>query len=345
MSTIKDVAKLSGVSISTVSLVLNGSNAVKHETRYKVKRAIDTLQYRPNLNARSLVTRKKKVIGVVRCTSMADAKAYAFDSIVDTFLAEMMKSIEVQINRTGYSLLLDWSETSQDIEVLPPLFDPNKVDGILMVGAILNDRLLERVIATGIPVVLVGARHPALDFVDTDPEQGIYLAVKHLIGLGHTEIAFLNGPDISQTSPRKLDGFEKALREAGLPVRKDHIGKGTFSGKAGYDAMASFWTAGIRPTAIVAAVDCMALGAMRFLHEQGVQCPRDISVIGFEDGILAEYSIPPLTTIRVHKEELGAEACRVLLHRLENPNAQRVKLRIEPKLVIRDSVRPGFKTF
>lgn len=340
MATIKDVAKAAGVSASTVSLVLNGIDAVKLETRYRVLDAIKELDYQPNLYARNLVMKRSKAIGVVRSAGVVTGSVYSFDTAIDTFLLEMLRSIENGIYRKGYTLHRDWAETDEKDHTIPSIFKGKQVDGILIVGGILNSHIMQKACNASVPVVLVGARHPDFDFVDTDPVVGIDIAVNHLFSLGHRRIAFINGPDTSQSSARKIEGFARAHQKLGVEISTSLVQKGDFSGRCGYNAMAAILQADCRPTAVIAAADCMALGALRLMMEKNIRCPNDISVIGFEDGMLAEYSTPALTTICVDKEKLGEESCNVLFERLRNPNAQKMKLIFKPHLVERASVLP-----
>lgn len=338
-ATIKDVAKAADVSVSTVSLVINNSSLVKVETRYKVLQAIKELNYKPNEYARSLVTKTKKVIGVAWPTTNSSTNWFSFEGHTDTYLSELLPSIEKEINKSNYSMMLEHFRINDPSIFLPSIMDSTKVDGMLMTGGIVSDEVLQRIQEANIPTVLVGARHPSLDYVDTDPELGMYKSTKYLIEKGHKDIVFINGPDASQSSARKLKGFYRAMEEHALPINDKWITQAEYSGAAAYRAMSNIWDMNIRPTAIIGGFDCITIGALRFLYEKGLNCPKDISAIGFEDSILAEYSYPPLTTVRVHKEQIGIEACKTLLNRINKPTAKKVKLVIEPELVIRESVR------
>jgi DNA-binding LacI/PurR family transcriptional regulator len=222
--------------------------------------------------------------------------------------------------------------------------DVNKVDGIISVGGILTDEYIDALCKSEIPAVLVGARSPKVDFVDVDGEKAIFLSTSYLISRGNRRIAFINNTAISQSSSRKLAGFQNAVRDK--PV-KTWIAFCPFSGQAAYDAFKGIWEeSGEKPTAVVCASDCMAIGVMRYMNDHGLVCPDDVSVTGFEDGLLAEYSIPALSTVRVHKPRLGTDACEVLFNRMaygrmQKGRARRVSRIIEPELVIRNSVRTG----
>ncbi len=338
-ATIKDVAKAANVSVSTVSLVLNNSELVKMETKYKVLRVIKELRYIPNQYARSLVTKRKNIIGVALMTYNESTNWFTFNGHVDTYLTEVLPSIGKEINKSNYSMLLEYFCTKNPTKELPSIMKADRVDGMLLAGGIINDDVLIKIQEVKIPTVLVGSRHENLDYVDTDPEKGIYLGVRYLIENGHTDIVFINGSQYSQSSKRKLNGFKIAMEEAKLEFRADWVGQADYSGQSAYKVMRDMWDKGIRPTAVLGGYDGITIGALRFLYDQGLHCPKDVSAIGFEDSILAEFCYPPLTVIKVHKEQMGLEACRVLLNRIKKPNAKVVKLIIEPQLTVRESVR------
>jgi DNA-binding LacI/PurR family transcriptional regulator len=251
----------------------------------------------------------------------------------------MLDAIEAEMNSADYSMLLDSVYFDPSRFNLPTIMDANRVDGMLFMMGIVSEEHVARIKQTGIPTVLVGSRHKNLDYVDTDAEKGMYLATKYLLEQGHREIAFINGPDISQSSTRKMDGITKALREHKLAIQAEMRGQGAFNGETGYQEIKRIWESGARPTAIIGGADSIAIGAMRYFHEIGLSCPQDISIIGFEDGLLAEYAIPPLTTVRIHKSQMGALACNVLINRINNAHVNYVKIVKEPDLVIRQSVR------
>jgi len=338
-ATLRDVAKLAGVSVSTASFSLNGGDKVKEETRRRIAWAAEELNYIPNASARSLVTQKNLVIGVVRCVDKLDDRFYAFDTTIDTYLSEMLKSIEQESIRLGYSLMVEWSSTYGQSDGVPRLYKSGKVDGVLMVGGIVPREFPEKIKKLNVPTVMVGSRNDLFDWVDTDYTQAMREAVAYLVSLGHKDIAFINGPGNSQTSALKLEGFRQGLGQAGLPFDEKHVGAGDFSGLTGYEAMARFWENGFHPTALVAAVDCIAIGALRFLHERNVYCPDGISIVGFEDGLLAEYSVPPLTTFSSEKQLLGIDACHLLIQRIQHPEQPLEQKLIEPRLIVRMSTK------
>ena len=347
MATIKDVAKRAGVSTGTVSMVINNNPAVKLETRLNVQQAIKELNYIPNQYARSLVTKQKNVIGVVRTvvTSHRDAYrgGYHFDELPDTYLADMLDSIVSEVTRMRYSMLIDvlaWGEEDvlQDVE-LPSMVQDGQVDGLIWVSGLMADAHKQLLVHSHLPVVTVGSRFDCFDWVDTDPENGIYLMTKYVISCGHRKIAFINGLNNTQTAHHKNVGFLRAMEEAGLevdPQLMDHAG---YSGIGGYNAMKRIWERSREATAVITALDILAVGVVHFLRDQGLSVPDDVSVTGYEDGLLTEHMIPRLTSVNTKKSELGRHASRILVNRIENPRAKPVRVTIPPELVIRESVR------
>mgnify|MGYP001268930961 CR=1 FL=1 len=335
-TTIKDVAKLAGVSITTVSLVLNGHDRLRQETAERVRKAAREAGYVPNQYARSLITKNKKVIGVIRLTDEPMATSFGFASTVDTYLNDMLWSIEGVGGEHECGMVLDWYDAKDGLYI-PKILDPNKVDGILCVGGIINDVFLEKIRQSGIPVVFVGSRNEGFDWVDTDGAKAISLATDHVISQGHRDLLFLNGPAISQSSGRKKEGFLSSAGKAGLPESCYRVIPCDFSGLSAYQAMSSL-SEDFKPSAVICAADCMAVGVIRYAGEQGLSCPKDLSVIGYEDGILAEYSNPPLSTIRIDKARLGEEACGMLFERIADPLKKPEGRLLQPQLVIRQSV-------
>lgn len=341
MITIKDVAKYAGVSPSTVSLVINGSDLVKHETRYKVMQAIEKLNYIPNQAARSLVTKEKKVIGLIRVSNFNAAKdGNDYETSVDTLLLDMLPGIQSVLSEKGYSLLIDlFAPRNGDMDKsCIPIFDHSKIDGAIFIGGMIPQTMVHSIIQSDIPAVFAFSRYENVDYLDTDPEEGIYIATKHLLENGHRDIALINGSPLSQTTLRKLQGYQKALCEYHLPFRESWVETADFVGLSGYNAMKKLWSHGIHPTAIIGSCDNACMGIYRFLYEQGLKCPDDFSLIGYEASMLSAHCVPPMTSVFVSKAEIGAEAAKVLINRIHHPKAKPVNMIIQPHLLLRDSV-------
>lgn len=348
MASIKDVAKRAGVSISTVSLVINNSNLVKHETRYKVLQAIQELHYSPNQMARSLVTKEKKVISVVRIsnsTPLSD-KTDLFETSVDTLVQDMLPGIQSVLSQNGYSLLtnayvpLNIGDSIQELDVL----NQNIVDGSILVGGMITQDFISKVKEKGIPVVCAYSRHNNVDFLDINTEQGMYLSTKYLIEHGHKRIALVNGSPLSQSTSEKLKGYKRALQESSIPFSPLLVEESDFIAKSGYDAIKKICNSGQIPSGVVCGCDNVALGVYRFFYDNEIFCPKNISIIGFEAGMLSAHCVPSMTSVYTCKNEIGMEATKILLNRINNPKARPVHLIMEPRLIERDSVAPPWKS-
>lgn len=333
-ATMKDVAKLAGVSVSTVSLVVNNSPLIKQETKAKVLDAIHTLGYTPNQYARSLVTKVSKTIVVLRASEYAERSEGYFNTNPGSYFNAMLWDIERNISDAGYSMMLAWHKwEEQDIR----LVNPANIDGIICNGGFVRRPFIESVKRSGIPLVLIGARADDVDFIDTDTEDAFYRMTEYVISQGHKRIAYINGPNSTESSARKLKGFQSAMAEAGLePVK---VIQTLFSGKSGYDACEQLLSPDTKPTAIICASDSIALGVERCVVHHHLRCPEDISISGYERTILSEYGVPSLTTMDVHCSELGRRAVSILFNRIHHPEAEHVGELSKATLHIGESVR------
>lgn len=336
--TLYDVAREAGVSKSTVSLVINNSDAIKPETKAKVYAAIEKLNYVPNISARELTTKKKQVLGSIFLTKNLSEGTYLFDANTETFFYDTFSGISGELSNTDYGLITERFQVKEQIDELPQIIKNNQVAGLFIIGGLINDTLIERIIQKKLPAVLIGSHHPLIDSVDVDTCKAAWLAVKHLIDCGHRKIAFIDGPDDSRTSVKKLEGYNKALQEAGIPSDVRFIRKAEFTGLSGYRAMKQLWTSGLDITAVFCASDSIAAGAMRYLYDIKVRIPDSLSVVGYEHSIISEHVIPSLTSVQICKEQMGAKACKLLLNRIKKPESSIKSIILQPQLIIRDSV-------
>ncbi|MBQ1208101.1 MAG: LacI family DNA-binding transcriptional regulator [Lachnospiraceae bacterium] len=342
MASIKDVARLAGVSPSTVSLAMNGSPLVKHETRYRIMQAVEELNYKPNQAARSLVTKEKKVIGLFLLSGEESLTDFSqpFSHTQDTLLVEMLPFVQKTLREADYSILVDLFFSGPQTEHPENhQLNRNSIDGAIFFGGLVNEIQLQNIHNTKVPSVLVCSRDNNLDYVDTDPKEGIRLATQYLIQNGHHHIALLNGSDRSQVSARKLAGYRQALEENGISYDESLVESSAGSGDHALSAIEKLWDRVPHPTAIITASEYTGCAALRFLYDRGLSCPDDVSVISFGDGPVTAYTAPALTTINLHKQRLGEEAANILINRLKNPKARQVELIIPPELTIRDSVK------
>jgi len=304
--TIKDVARESGVNVSTVSRALNGEYGVHTETREMVAAVARRLGYRPNRVARGLVTGRSHTLALV------------ISDIRNHFFAEVARGAEDAANRAGQDLILCNSDLDPEKQMryLQSLLE-KRVDGVLMNSvAVLSRKQQEQLAATGMAFVLLNRTAPRTAFSTccADNTAGGRLAGDYLWRLGHRRIALLTGPRHHGNMTDRLKGFTRALASAPEPVVPIVLhGRNNFNG--GYELVRELLGSNKKVTAIFAGNDTMAFGVIRALGEAGLRVPEDISVIGFDDIELSEIVNPPLTTIQQPKYELGEAAVEILLHR------------------------------
>ena len=215
-----------------------------------------------------------------------------------------------------------------------------RIDGLLVMCTDTHAGLFEQLqLQQDLPLVVMdwGPSMPHSDRIQDNSQRGGYLATRHLIELGHRQIAIITGPHDKQPALERLAGYQQALQEAGLPIDQGLIGHGDFDCEGGYQAMRRLMQSPTRPTAVFACNDLMAMGAIRALQEQGLSVPNDISVIGYDNIAFAAYLNPPLTSISQPKQELGQLAVQSLLERIQQPQLPARTLRLEPDLVLRDT--------
>jgi LacI family transcriptional regulator/LacI family purine nucleotide synthesis repressor len=335
--TILDVAKEAGVSKSTVSLVINNSNSIKLETQYKVKQAIEKLGYTPNLAARELTTSRTHTLGLIFMTSNQQQKPYGFSSVCETLLYDTSNGIYSGLKSTDYTLLVErFSDTGNSD--IPELVKSGRLDGVFLIGGLFTGHFVEALQKHNIPLVIIGRQYEGYDSISVDTEAVGYMGAKYLLEQGHKKIAFINGPLSSNNSQQKSKGIQRALNELQLDpsiVETVHTG---YSGQNGYEGLKQLWEKGYHPDAVFGASDGITSGILRFLYDNTIRVPDDISVLGYEDSILSEYSSPAITVIDAHKEIMGKEACSVLINRIKKPRSKVVNLNIAPSLIVRNSV-------
>ncbi|MBP2000196.1 LacI family transcriptional regulator [Paenibacillus shirakamiensis] len=322
-----DVAKKSGLSIVTVSRVLNNAPTVRENNRKKVLEAIKELNYSPNSAARTLVRGKTGVIGLT-LTALNDS---VFDGVV--------KSVFEHLKAKGYFLAIS-IETKRSEDSLEPcnfLFQEDRVDGIIVLSALEEDAYVAELERKHIPFVMIDSHgdYPEVTTVNVDNYLGGYEATQHLIGLGHTRIAHISGQDWFLSARQRKEGFIAAMTEAGLSPSL--IAEGTFGIHCGYGIMQDWIAKGQVPSAIFAADDVIALGVIRALMEAGYNVPHDVSVIGYDDQTFAKEVHPMLTTIRQPVEQMGAHAVNMILDMVQGKPNEHIKMQLKPELIFRES--------
>jgi LacI family transcriptional regulator len=305
--TITDLAKASGVSVGTVSRALNGYTDVRPETRERIMRLARELDYTPGAAARSLVTQRSHVIGVVLDTGEGHP------DLQHPFFHEVIVGLKNQIGASGFDLLLFASERPGNgygpHSYLKRCLHHN-VDGVVLMGVDATDPEVTRLERSELPVVGVdvGLEGTATTYVISDNAGGADRAVRYFHGQGHRRIATITGLIETRPGAERLRGYREAVQRLGLAYRDDYVAYGDFYTESGRRAMASLLALPEPPTAVFAASDMMALGAIRAAAEAGLTVPQDVSVVGFDDIQLADHMNPPLTTLRQDKAGLGAAA-------------------------------------
>ena len=339
MVTIIDVANYAGVSKTTVSAVLNNGPHVKEETRRKVEEAVKALGYVCNNNARGLRKRETKCLGVIVAVESRDIHTYEFNFEVGQFGYAVANGIPDGLADSDYGLITEQYCPREMAGELPSIVKNARVDGVFLVGSLFDAEFLAKLDALKIPAVGVGTSYDTIDCVFPDIAKGMRLQVEELARNGAQQIAMVNCPPEFANAKKRMEGWNQAVSDLGSKLKnKWEIQCRTNTGEGGYLAMKALWESGARPDGVVTAHEAIALGAMRYLHEQGIRVPEDISLTSYETSVLGGYSIPPLTSVNVKKEEMGAIAARMLLNRMDHPEAPLQKCIMDPELVVRGSV-------
>lgn len=331
MATIKDVAKLAGVSTTTVSHVINKTRFVAEDTTKAVWDAIQALHYSPSAVARSLKVNTTKSIGMIITTSEAP------------FFAEIVLAVEEYCYRQGYSLFLcNTQNNPEKIQNHLDMLIKKRVDGVLVMCTEYTENSLTLFNGTNIPMVIMdwGRHDEKSDRILDNSFEGGYLATKHLIDNGHKEIGVIAGNLEKTTARDRFNGFLEAMKEANLPVRQEWITEGDFEPEDGYECMNNLFRLEKLPTAIFCFNDVMALGAISAITERGLSVPNDISIIGYDNIHNSRFYAPPLTTIHQSKSRLGTQALNLLLERIQKEEkvSEPQFLEFHPELVQRKSV-------
>ncbi len=330
---IKDIARLAGVSHSTVSRALRGSPLIPAKTALRIQQIASESGYTASAIARSLVTRKTHVIGVVVTT------------IADPFNGEVVAGIEETANQRGYSVILANSQAESERELaLARSFQERRVDGIIVASSRVGARYKPLLAEIEIPIVLLNNQHPSqfIHSVSIDNYAGALEATRHLLALGHRRIAYLGDNFGLDSDVERLRGFRKAMSSAGLSVSPEWIVRGDGNPERAAEKSRALFALGSRPTAIFCYNDMSALGVMKEAARHHLRVPEDLSVAGFDDLFFAELLSPALTTVRQPKRELGCRAMQLLLDILAgNPTKRTISVKGE--LIVRDSTAPPTK--
>ena len=327
MVTIKDVAREANMSVATVSRVLNGSGPVSEKARRLIREVAGKMRYVPHSGARSLITSKTETLGVL------------LPDLYGEFFSEMIRGMDDTAQRNGFHLLISRAYADRHGIETAIRAMRGRVDGVVVMSPDLDAESLLNMPST-MPVVLLCSvsRGNEIDSLTIQNCRGAREMVGHLISRGHRRIAIIKGSPRNYDAAERLRGYRMALRDAGIVPDSSLELSGNFTEAGGYAAAMELLSLRVRPTAIFAANDSMAIGALSALRESGVEVPEAMAVAGFDDIPLARYMDPPLSSVHVPICELGARAVEILLEGITHKNEHvRKRERVSTKLVIRRS--------
>jgi LacI family transcriptional regulator len=335
MPTIKDVAKLAGVSTATVSATINGTAFVSLPLKQRVEKAIRELGYTPDGIARSLKMGMTNLIGLM------------VDDVTSPFYTELVEVIEAAAHVEGYSLLL--CHTGRDVakeRKYLGLLRTHRVDGIIWAPTgRAEDYPAAEFERFAVPLVFVDRVVPSFQDYDSvllDNREAGLQATNYLLDLGHRNIAMINGGEHLEPAKQRGEGYQEAMRRRGLPIDPSLILNGSFREAEAFEECKKLLSSGRNVTALLVSNNHMFIGAMRALNQFGLRCPQEISIVSIDDFPLASVLNPRLTTVRQPVREIAEQALRLLLRRLSDPSIRSAPshLVVEPMLIVRDSCRP-----
>ncbi|NPV81806.1 MAG: LacI family DNA-binding transcriptional regulator [Firmicutes bacterium] len=335
MPTIKDVAAEAGVSIASVSKVLNDPHYGSLKTRAKVLEAIKKLGYRPNNIARSMVMGKTNMIALV------------IPDVRNQFFTVVARGVEDVASKYDYRVMLcNTDEDALKQQKYLEVFQSKVVDGFIIAVASERDRYLEKVDKGSIPFVLIDrvCEGIPVDAVLLDNKGGAYRATTHLLQLGHKRIGFIMGKQDTLPGRERLKGYLEALRESDLEPDENLIRDGGFTIEGGYDATRAVIAARPAPTALFVSNNAMTIGCLRAISEAAIKIPDQLAVVGFDDSEWAEFFTPRLTVVRQPAYTMGTIAGEILFQRIfGNAPQERQEIILKPELVIRESCGAALK--
>lgn len=334
MPTIKDVAERAGVSIATVSHVLNNSAPVRESTRRRVLRAIQELGYRPSVRGRNLQAQESRIIGY----QWYESPDLNMNPVLDRFLY----GVSQKAKRQGYYLILFNTDRDSDVtHTYEDLIHTDRVDGFVLANTDQDDRRIRYLLDVGFPFASFGRSNPEWDFpwVDVDGESGVRQVMAHLRRNGHRRIAAICWPQGSLAGDARMKGYFESMREAGLEIDPAWVVRGLNLVRTGFEAV-SRWLAlplGRRPTAVVAASDVLAIGVMSGYNAAGIQVGREVAVVGFDDAPTAEFLSPPLSSVRQPVDQIGEMVFDMLLREIRGDRSGARQVLLQPQLIVRAS--------
>jgi LacI family transcriptional regulator len=331
--TLRDVARKAGYSVTTVSRALNGFPDVNEQTRLHIVAVARELGYTPNLSARQLQTRRSDTLGFVIPVSAERAS--------EPFFTEFLGTVGTEAARHGFDLLVTaLAPDTHEVDAYRRLAQSGRVDGIILIRGRRVDARVALLQQLNFPFVLFGRTDTESGYawIDVDGTAGMRAATEHLLAEGHRRIAFVTGPSRYTFVAFRQEGYETALRDAGLPVDPELIvAVEQMTERDGYTAAQTLLKRRPRPTAIVAITDLVAYGVMRALHRAGLRIGKDIAVVGFDGLGLSAFTTPPLTSVTQPITEIGRQAVQMLLTIIKKESESHPHVLLRPALIVRES--------
>jgi LacI family transcriptional regulator len=330
-STIKDIAQRAGISYSSVSRALNGKKGVSEETRQKVNKIAEEMEYSPNALARGLVQKQTGTIGLI------------LPDIANPFYPELVRGVEERASLAGYNTFLCNTnyDLSKEESYLLNLIE-KRVDGIILAPSSSQSNLFEQRNRMPVPCVYIGntPEKTKYSFVITDNVRGGYLATRTLIEKGYRRIGFISGNDTESAVGARFKGFKEAMKRYNIEVNNDYIRLGGWRQRIGYEIITQMIDTGVFPEAVIAGNDVLALGILQGIKEKNLKVPEDIAVIGFDDILFSSWPEINLSTIRQSKICMGKSAVEILLELFQTENEAKAPLKakkiiLDPELILR----------
>jgi LacI family transcriptional regulator len=341
----KDIAKLAGVSRSTVSRVINNYDNVPEETKRKVLEIIKKYNYVPHASARMLAGKRNKIIGVFLYDAKAEAQTEHKKVFASAYFNNFTSAIIDTAKEHGYNVLAVMIENSKDWKNAKEIFYNKTIDGGIFIGIKNNDPNIKEIIEAGFKVALVDQDTKSADeafsksiIINADNFTAAYKTVKYLVNKGHTKIAHITGDMSLLSAIERLEGYKKALIDSGILIKNSFIVRGFFTVESGYKAAKKLLLKE-KPTAIFIGNDSMALGAIQAIQELGLKIPDDISIIGFDDIEIAKYITPSLTTNRIPIYDMAYIATTNLINSIEENSSFSASYLIPVEFIERNSCR------
>lgn len=335
MVTIKDVAKATGVAPSTVSRVISDNPRISLDTKKRVRKAMKEMGYHPNINARNLVAKSTKSIGVIMPSS-------ADKALQNPFFPEILRGIGSVAYDLEYTVTLSSGKTEDEIyREVQRMVHGSYVDGVILLYSRINDPVTNFLHERNFPFVIVGKPYEYINgitHVDNDNLTAGKEITQYLIDQGHERIAFIGGSKELFVTIDREEGYKEALKEAGLEDREDYKIQAEFLKSGGSEAVERLFSLTTPPTGLVVSDDLMSLGVLGMLEESGKSVPNDISLVSFNNVYLSEITRPALTTVDININELGAQSAKALIEKTQDKDEPAKRIIIPHQIVYRDSV-------